>query len=173
MMRGTRSSGVLRGKTMRYFLGCVALLLSGFAASAETPDETIQRLKDSDPTTRAVAARRLGRQKVEAAIPALIKLLDDKDESVSYAAATALVRIGEKSVPALAAALKDDRFEGRALICLGRMGPLAKGAVKELAELPKRDNHLGVNAAVILGASAPTPRSRFPHFSRRQRTHRI
>src|SRR5437016_3379322 len=96
--------------TMRnYTLACIIPFLLTLGAFGQKPEELIERLKDSEEETRAAAARALGSQKVEAAIPALAELLKDDDDSVQRAAGNALVRIGKASLPALTAALKDPK----------------------------------------------------------------
>ena len=146
---------------MRVFLlACAAPALLLAAARAETPEELIGRLKDPEPRARRLAAEALGKQKVEAAAPALAELLRDSDAGVRGAAADALGRIGPKAVPALVAALRHPEAPGRllALTALRRMAPKTKearseGVVKALAAaLRDKDADVRIHAAAALGA---------------------
>src|ERR1051326_646875 len=121
-------------------LAILTLLALALEAYCQTPEELIKKLKEPEPGPRAAAARALGRQKVEAAIPALAELLADKNHSVAAAAGSALARIGPKSVPALTAALKEPKSKYAALKALGRLGPAAKDASKSIAALLKDDD---------------------------------
>ena len=73
----------------------------------------------------------------KAAVPALIKALEDDDESVRTAAARALGNIGpaaKEAVPSLILALRDDEWSIRedTAEALGKIGPAAKEAVPYL-----------------------------------------
>ena len=130
------------------------IALLGQVADAPTPDELVRQVKDPEPRTRRLAAEALGRQKVEAAVPALAELLKDKDTAVRGAATAALARIGPKAVPALAAALAgdDELARAAALTALDRIGPGAKGAIEPLAAaLKSKSTELRIRAAVVLG----------------------
>jgi HEAT repeat protein len=135
------------------------------APQDKSNDELIKQLKAKDATVRLVAAEALGRQKVEAAIPALGETLQDKDLSVREAAAGALLRIGAKSLPALAKALKypDEFSRILALRVLRALGPEAKAAVPDLADALRDKNvDVRIHAADILGNLKSDARAALP-----------
>jgi HEAT repeat protein len=72
--------------------------------------EWLSELSDSDAGTRRRAAQNIanGGAAAEPAIPQLISMLADRDETVRPAAANALVRIGKGSLPELTKAIKSE-----------------------------------------------------------------
>lgn len=69
----------------------------------------LEALNDSEDSIRCVAALALGQIQAASAIPTLTLLLADPSGWVRGAAADALALIGEPAVPALGAALQDQR----------------------------------------------------------------
>ncbi len=70
---------------------------------------TSRAISDSDEGIRAGAAVVLGELRAAQAAPALVKCLADPSPLVANRATEALERIGEEAVPALCAALEDER----------------------------------------------------------------
>ena len=66
--------------------------------------------RDRDGAVKAASAESLGRIGDPAAVPLLIKLFKDPSKIVRETAGTALVYIGEESIPALIETLKDPHF---------------------------------------------------------------
>ncbi|MBT4865246.1 MAG: HEAT repeat domain-containing protein [Planctomycetaceae bacterium] len=102
----------------------------------------IKRLQDKDPGHRQFAAWTLAcfGEAADAAVPALIEVLND--DEVSSTAAHALGNIGSKArsaVPALIRALSHLKPSVRetAAVALGKIGPEAKAAVPRLQEIVK------------------------------------
>lgn len=149
---------------------CAVLVLTCNFTSAQTVDELTKKLKDGDANVRRVAAEALGKQKVEAAIPALAELLKDREGSVRNAAGEALVRIGPKSFPALTSALAAAEENSRlaALEALRRLAPSSKNAIPKetLAGLTKalkdKSTDVRIYAAVALGEIGPAAKSTLP-----------
>ena len=146
-------------------LVCIFSILIITSATAQTPDELIQRLKQPEARVRRLAAEALGKQKVEDAIPALVELLKDGDREVRAPAGEALERIGPKAVPALVGALSYPEATSRlaALDALARLAPMAREAqTKETlavvsAALKDKDVDVRIHAAFVLektGAAA-------------------
>src|SRR5688572_23249269 len=102
-----------------------ALLCTVGLFVGQTPEELVQQLKSPEARQRRVAAEKLGRQKHEPAIPALAELLKDKDEDVRRTAVQTLGKIGAKSGPTLATALKlsDPVVRQEAVFAMADMGP--------------------------------------------------
>jgi lysophospholipase L1-like esterase len=119
-------------------------------------------LRDADVAVRRAAARALGQARDRAAAPALFAALADPRESVRWAAAQALDRLGAapEDVPRLEEALRSDDPYVRsfAAFTLGRLGPPAAPAVPALIEAYRREEREGRGAAVgalgALGSSA-------------------
>jgi hypothetical protein len=137
------------------------------AAPAHWPLSYLQpKLADKRPAVRTDAALAIGRMRSEgkAAVPDLIKLLDDENSGVRTAAAEALGRIGPDAaaaVPALTKTLarSDIRWEMEprviAAAALGSIGPQAKPAIPELAKLLSADTELRAAAVYALWAIGP------------------
>lgn len=85
-------------------------------AGAIEPDYWVRRLTAADSGTRARAASALGEMRARAAVPALVRALDDTDPRVRRAVVEALGRFGpdaKAAVPALTRALSDGNAEIR------------------------------------------------------------
>ncbi|MHC4251099.1 MAG: HEAT repeat domain-containing protein, partial [Planctomycetota bacterium] len=110
----------------------------------------ILQLKNTDPKARRKAflsLRRLG-PAANAAVPALIEALEDRDLNVRYPTSRPSVRTSESTAAAGA---------------LGRIGPDARDAVPALAQaLKDTDIFLRANAAEALGKIGPAAREAVP-----------
>ncbi len=92
------------------------LILNACAGKPE-PGYWIERLGAPDARTRSLAASALGEMRATAAVPALIRALEDGNARVRLAVVEALGRIGpgaKAAVPALTRALSDGDAEIRA-----------------------------------------------------------
>jgi len=106
-----------------------------------------QALADADPLVRGEAAEVLGRLKAREAVPALQKVLKDKDRSaaVRREVALALVRIDKRlqeAVPVLLQNLHepaDAAARGEAATALGQLGADAAGAADDLCQILAKD----------------------------------
>jgi HEAT repeat protein len=146
--------------------GQVAMLLGTMGPDA-VPVLT-ETLADKDPQLRSAAAYGLcclQRGEAKAAVPALTGLLQDEGQVVRDAAAKALWHIGPEArsaVPALIAALKDEKNRENAARALGGIGPDAKAAVPALVELLSKkdaDANLLEEVAWALGHIGPDARA--------------
>lgn len=128
----------------------------------------ISDLGNPDPKTRATAAENLMKmgETAQAAVPALIKLLDDEDTHVRTRAADALGQIGPAAragIPRLQQLLRDTRadpmLQWSAAITLANIGKDAECTVPDLLQLLKADAPLARNGAAnalgVLGKSHP------------------
>jgi len=127
--------------------------------------ELLEKLKSTEPLTRADAAedlRRLGRR-AHTALPMLTALLDDVDVRVRVAAAAAVLRISPDSAPALvplsqglASAAPSERCT--AARAVGRSGAAGRGLVPALANLLSDQEEsvrmAALQAIALLGPSA-------------------
>jgi HEAT repeat protein len=116
----------------------------------------ITQLEDEDPKVRRAAAEVLQGMgpDASAAVPALARVLRDKDYLARGMAARALGHVGPAAVPALIDALKDQDKEVRrdAAFALRFLGPQGKEAVPALmAALSDGDREVRINAAYALG----------------------
>lgn len=151
-------------------ISCCLSSLAISSAGGQTADELIKRLQDPDAGVRRLAAERLGKQKAEAAIPAIAELLKDRDRAVRNAAAEALVEIGPKSVPALAKALSypDEPSRLAALDALGDLAPDARMTITKetLAALKTalmdKAIDVRIHAAFVLGEIGGPAKSCLP-----------
>ena len=86
-----------------------ALLVGSVASASPKLSELVERLKNGDDfRVRVQAALELGRSRDSAAVPSLVKALDDSNASVRAAAAAGLKNIGDKSaIKPLRAHLQD------------------------------------------------------------------
>lgn len=104
----------------------------------------------------------------EAAVPALVKALQDERKYVRSSAADALGRIGPAAVarvPSLMQALKDERESVRsdAAGALGKIGPAAMAAVPALIQALKDErSYIRAAAAYALGQIGPNARTAVP-----------
>jgi HEAT repeat protein len=117
-------------------------------------------LTESAPVIRRSAAEVLGLMgpRAAAAVPALVKVLEDRDPSVSIAAAQALVRIDPTKATAAVPILvrlfkgKDEKVADQAALVLAEHGPDARSAVPELlAGLKEKNEKLVRRSAFVLG----------------------
>ena len=81
--------------------------------SPEQIAELLERLDSETPAERSQAAELLGKRQVIAAIPKLVKMLDDPDEDAQWKATLALVAIGEPALPRLVDSLSQDKERAR------------------------------------------------------------
>jgi HEAT repeat protein/lysophospholipase L1-like esterase len=115
-----------------------AWALGGTGGGASAVAALTRRARDDNPRVREGASWALGRMAGEArsAVPALVPLLNDADDSVRWRAADALAAIGPSpdALPALLPILSDPQAPGRgaAAEILGRMGAAAEPAVMAL-----------------------------------------
>jgi HEAT repeat protein len=96
----------------------------------------IPLVQDDDPLTRSLAVevlRRVGKE-ARPAIPALIRVLGDRDSCAGLLAVLALASLGEEAVQPLTGALKEEDVVVRQLAAsaLGRIGPRARAALPAL-----------------------------------------
>jgi HEAT repeat protein len=94
-----------------------------------------------------------------------VKLLNDKDEDTVLIAATALMEMGEKAVPALIDTLKNAKGEARinAVHVLRLMGEKSKAAVPTLMDvLQDKDDDIRAQALWALSAIGPEARAAVP-----------
>lgn len=130
------------------------LLLPGTAAPQDAEvARLIEKLaKDEMASQRRAAARALGNlgMRGKAAIPALVRALDDPDSSVRDEAENALKKFGEAAVPEVLVKLKDpDEFVRlRAVSVLGGIGPDAKAALPDIEAAKADSSEFVRNAAV-------------------------
>ena len=95
-------------------------------------------LKKGQPNDAMRAAMMLGKMKNEAAVPLLIKKLEDKDKYMATAAAYALAQIGKPAIPALIEATKHKKSSVRkyAAHSLGQIGGDNYSVLSELTRDP-------------------------------------
>jgi len=116
--------------------------------------ELLTQLDSPAAVSRAQAAQALGEAKVVAAIPKLIKMLDDPDTDAQWKATVALAAIGKPAVPALVEALnlEKERPRWKAETALKMIG---SDAVEALAgALGDRRVRVRQSAAFLLGEIA-------------------
>jgi HEAT repeat protein len=73
----------------------------------------LEALEDKDPDVRIVAARALGRMRLQAAEEALVALLGKHEQSVSARIAAICIEMGTRTAPLLIRALRDGRPKAR------------------------------------------------------------
>jgi len=124
-------------------------------------------VKDQDRNVRLFASQSLGLIG-EPAVPTLLRLLRDEDESVRESALFGLYAAGpaaRSAVPAIVEILTDKnaKMRAHAATTLGRIGPEARMAVPALIDAMKdEDNHVRYFAANALGNIGPTARAAIP-----------
>src|SRR5438477_288283 len=148
---------------MRAFhLVCALQILAVSPVLAQTPEDLAQQLKDPQARVRRLAAESLGKQKVEAAIPALAELLNDPEASVREAAKdmSNLGPVLRPTLPssvteaAIAAALRIDPNCGEAL---------ARAALPDLtAALKSKDEAVLQAAGYALAKLGPRAKPALP-----------
>ena len=107
----------------------------GEPAKAAAP-ALAELIKDSDDTVRrqAVAAIVRINPGPKVLLPLLVQMLEDADPGVRMRILNAIVDRGEKAVPGLIAALKNDKSAYWACLALREIGPAGKDAVPALVE---------------------------------------
>ena len=145
---------------MKIFKTVSVLLLSGLLMHADEVEDLIQELGRGDKVKRREAARSLALlgPKAKAAVPALVKGLDDDEEQVFFWSATALAKIGpdaREATPELIKRLRRssrryrDQVRVRIVHALTQIGPFA---VPQLTEaLGADDSSIRFGAATVLG----------------------
>ncbi len=133
---------------------------TGLLAGATSSAALVAALRDASPVVRREAARRLAESGDRSASAALFFALADPSESVRWAVAAALHRLGTapEDVAALTKALRHDDAYVRsfAAYALGRLGAAAAPAVPALVEAYRREETEGRGAAVTaLAALGP------------------
>ena len=145
---------------MNIFKTVFALIISSMLVNANEVDDLIKDLESGDKAKRREAARSLSLlgDKAKAAVPALIKGLDDDEEQVFFWAATALAKIGPDAQAATAELINrlqrskrryKDQIHVRIVHALTQIGP---PAIPELTEaLSSDDDFVRYGSAVVLG----------------------
>ena len=103
--------------------GALAVVLLVTSCSSR-PRGTVRELADADPAIRSEAALRLGREKSNEGVDALLGALNDPEESVRVNVLTALGDIGDKRVVPRIAPLIDDRLSTVRMACAQALGKL-------------------------------------------------
>ena len=116
---------------------------------------------DADLSVRRAAIRSLRRIRPggEVLMPLLGKALEEADPTVRMHALESIAEVGEPAVPGLVKALAADKGRYWALVVLGDMGPVAKGAVADVAKLTA-DKQFAIRREALIpwARSVPTPR---------------
>lgn len=100
-----------------------AIKALGESGGSGTGDVLVRRMRDPDARVRAAAAENLQFYSSPDEVPALIAVLDDKDEDVQSAAARSLGKTGDvRAFDALVARLDDSRTRSAAISGLGTLG---------------------------------------------------
>jgi len=145
---------------MKFFETVSVLLLGVLLVSAGEVEDLISELGSGDKVKRREAARSLALlgTDAKAAIPALVKGLDDDEEQVFFWSATALANIGPAAYEATPELIKrlersrrryKDQVHVRIVHALTQIGPQA---VPQLTEaLGSEDNSVRLGAARVLG----------------------
>jgi HEAT repeat protein len=134
------------------------------------PEDLMEQLKDSAASVRRRAAVVLGKERREAAVPALARALQDRDERVRGAAREAVVRIGPKSFGALVDVLRcpDEASRIAAMSALHCLAPAARKTLTEeelttlAAALKDESITVRLDAAQVLGKLRAGARSALP-----------
>ena len=145
---------------MNIFKTVFALIISAMLVYANEVDDLIKDLESGDKAKRREAARSLSLlgANAKAAVPALIKRLDDDEEQVFFWSATALAKIGPDAKAATSELIKrlrrsqrryKDQIHVRIVHALTQIGP---ATIPQLIEaLSSDDNFVRYGAAVVLG----------------------
>jgi HEAT repeat protein len=109
------------------------------AASKPAVEALAELLKDPDNIVRRQAVRAIQaiRPGPQVMVPLCCKLLEDPDPAIRVRVLSAIADAGEKAVPGLIEALKNEKAAYWACLVLREIGPAAKEAVPALAELLK------------------------------------
>jgi HEAT repeat protein len=119
--------------------------VEALAQLLKDPDETVRRH-----TVQAIAGIRPGPHVM---VPLCIELLQDPDPAVRLRVMTAIANVGARAVPALIAALDNDKAAYWACVVLRDIGPAAKDAVPALTKkLQHKDPEIRREAILALGA---------------------
>jgi HEAT repeat protein len=122
------------------------------------PDETVRRQ-----VVKAVQAIHPGPQ---VTVPLCVKLLEDPDPGVRTRVLNAIAEAGEKAVPGLIEALKNDKAAYWACLVLRDIGPAAKDAVPALAEKLKDPRpEIRREAVLTLGAMNEAAAAALPQIA--------
>lgn len=126
-----RWSETARRPSVRSLLGAAADRLASTA-----PDELVKLIGSSEPAEAQEAAKRAGSARIEAAVPALTRLLGRADESLRTAAVGALVEIDSpRAMGALERALNDDHRANRMAAIRALTARAHRGALARVTEL--------------------------------------
>ena len=163
---------------MRQLTLALGLVLATLAAGACRAKESAPNVSALIEDLKSTDRERSGRANLalirvgEAAVPAVLELLNGEDPRLRTVALTTLWGMGEKAkaaVPTLAGALEDSDPEIRlgAAMALANMGPAAEGAVPALIKsLGDGDNRVRQVAVKALGNIGPGAREAVPVISR-------
>ena len=126
----------------------------GAAAKPAVP-ALAELIKDSNEMVRRQVVKAVMRIRPgpQVTVPLCVKLLEDPDPGVRHRILQAITEAGPQAVPALIAALKNDKAAYWACLVLREMGPAAKAAVPALAEKLK-DPRPGTRREAILTLGA-------------------
>ena len=156
---------------MKIFYTASTLILSFLLASANEVDDLIKDLSSGDKAKRREAARSLSflGPKAKAAVPALVKGLDDDEEQVFFWSVTALAKIGpdaQEATPELIDRLRrsprryKDQIQVRIIHALTQIG---SPAIPKLSEaLSSNDKSIRYGAAIVLGNLGPDAQEAAP-----------
>jgi len=123
-------------------------------AAKEHAEKLSKVVTDPDPMVRRAAIQALSRLELDrdVALALFVKTLEDADHSVVLPALHSLAERGEKAVPLLREALKNEKSRYWACVALADIGPAAKDAVPDLAKLTTSENaEIRLQTAVALG----------------------
>jgi HEAT repeat protein len=145
---------------MKFFKTVSAILLGVLLANAGEVEDLIGELGSGDKVKRREAARSLALlgPAARAAVPALIKGLDDDEEQVFFWSATALAKIGpdaHEATPELIKRLKrsgrryKDQFHVRIVHALTQIGPAA--VLELIGALGSEHSSVRLGAVRVLG----------------------
>jgi HEAT repeat protein len=130
------------------------------AAGEEAGSALGDLLNDPSMHVRRAAVRALAKVRPDPAtsVPVLIKALDDADPAVRVGVLDALAESGKQAVPALSAALRNEKTARWACLALSELGADAGPAAADLQRLLREDRRPEVRreAALALGAIGPS-----------------
>ncbi len=157
--------GIMRVPMLLCLVGCaLAALLGATAGQPETDPKVAGLIADlkNPQKNKAETAQALGdlKEKAAPAVPALVKLFEDKDEYVRLQAALALGKIGKPAVAPLTKAVGDTESGVRfyAVWALAFIGPEASSATPAVVKaLKDKSADVRRKAAYALGRIDPDP----------------